>query len=442
MNVVTTKNKVEQGLADAFHGVAERLVGGGDVRQAAIGRFEATGLPHRRIEEWKYTDLRNMLKEAHAPALPGTAAKDLTQADVERALGPLAGVDAWRMVFVDGQHQPSFDQLDGGDISVAVLSNELASDPSGAETRLADSETTFRGSAVVDLNTAFATDGAEVTIADGAQCTKPLMIVHVAQSATPVTTTVRHKLTCGAGAEAAVVEVFVRAAGAADQGLINTVTEVDVANGAHLTHVKCIHDSAATSQLASWHSNIGADASYRAFYFTAGCGLARNESLIQFKGESSKLDFSGVFLGRGRDHIDNTLVIEHLVPHCESRELFKGVLDDQARGIFQGKVLVAQAAQKTDGKQMAQALMLSPDAEFDSKPELEIYADDVLCGHGSTSAELDDDLLFYLRSRGIPKDQARALLIESFVGEALECVEVDSVREALADVARQWLADV
>ncbi|MCH9765552.1 MAG: SufD family Fe-S cluster assembly protein, partial [Alphaproteobacteria bacterium] len=176
------------------------------------------------------------------------------------------------------------------------------------------------------------------------------------------------------------------------------------------------------------------------FHFTAGTGLARSDGLIQFRGERSKLDFSGVFLGREQDHIDTTLVIEHLVPHCESRELFKGVLNDNARGIFQGKVMVAQAAQKTDGKQMAQALMLSPNAEFDSKPELEIYADDVLCGHGSTSAELDDDLLFYLRSRGIPKDHARALLIESFVGEALDCVVEDGVRAALTALAKQWLA--
>ena len=129
------------------------------------------------------------------------------------------------------------------------------------------------------------------------------------------------------------------------------------------------------------------------------------------------------------------------MPACESRELFKGVLEDEARGIFQGKVIVRPDAQKTDGKQMAQVLMLSPYAEFDSKPELEIYADDVVCGHGSTSADLDEDLLFYCRSRGIPEAEARGLLIESFVGEALAKVEREDVREALTQVARGWLAD-
>ncbi len=132
-------------------------------------------------------------------------------------------------------------------------------------------------------------------------------------------------------------------------------------------------------------------------------------------------------------------MVDHAVPRCESRELYKGVLDDEAKGVFQGKVIVRPHAQKSDGKQMAQALMLSPDAEFDSKPELEIYADDVVCGHGSTSAEIDDDHLFYCKSRGIPEQQARALLTEAFVGEAIEKVENEAVREALMSMARQWL---
>ena len=185
---------------------------------------------------------------------------------------------------------------------------------------------------------------------------------------------------------------------------------------------------------------VGAGASYRAFQFTSGTAVARNGVDVTFKGEDAKIDVSGAFLARGSEHIDSTLVIDHAVPGCESRELFKGVLDDEARGIFQGKVIVRPDAQKTDGKQMAQVLMLSPNTEFDSKPELEIYADDVVCGHGSTSADLDEDLLFYCRSRGIPEPQARALLIESFVGEALEKVEAEDVREALTELARAWLA--
>jgi Fe-S cluster assembly protein SufD len=187
-------------------------------------------------------------------------------------------------------------------------------------------------------------------------------------------------------------------------------------------------------------TTLGENARYRAFQLTAATGLARNSVFALFEGEGAKLDISGAFLGRGSEHIDTTLVVDHAVPGGESRELFKGVLADRARGVFQGKVIVRPNAQKTDGKQMAQALLLSPDAEFDSKPELEIFADDVVCGHGSTSAEIDEDLLFYMLSRGIPRGEARALLIESFIGEAIDKVEDESLREALSAMAKSRLA--
>ena len=168
--------------------------------------------------------------------------------------------------------------------------------------------------------------------------------------------------------------------------------------------------------------------------------MARNQIFVAFDGENTKLDLSGVFLGRGRDHIDTTLVVDHAVPSCESRELFKGVLDDRSRGVFQGKIIVQQIAQKTDGKQMSQGLLLSPDAEFDSKPELEIFADDVACGHGATCTELDKDLMFYCESRGIPPDIARGLLIESFIGEAVEKIDDETIVEAVMEFARGWLS--
>ena len=166
----------------------------------------------------------------------------------------------------------------------------------------------------------------------------------------------------------------------------------------------------------------------------------RNNLFATFAGEGGKLDISGAFLGRGAEHIDTTLVVDHAVPRCESRELFKGVLTDRAHGIFQGKVIVRPDAQKSDGKQMAQVLMLSQDAEFDSKPELEIHADDVVCGHGSTAAEIDEDLLFYMRARGIPVAEARALLIESFIVDAIDKIEDERLRTALAGMATRRLA--
>lgn len=442
MNVVTTINKLEQGLVAAYDESQAKLPGDAAPRRAAIARFEASGLPHRRIEEWKYTDLRNMLKEVSKPLATSAEAANIAVADVEAVLQAFAGVDGDRIVFVDGHHQAQFKRLDETSVEMATVGAKLLSDPSSADELLAAEEATYRGNAVVDLNTAFATDGVLLDVAPGAILSKPILIVHIAAASEPVMRTTRHKLKFGAKCQATVVEVYVRLPDAADTGLINTTCEVEIGDGATVSHVKSVFGCGRIDHLANWHVTLGGEANYRAFHFTSESGVTRSEAIVQFRGEGSNLDFSGAFLGRNKDHIDTTLFIEHLEPHCASRELFKGVLDDQARGIFQAKVLVAQKAQKTDGKQMAQALMLSADAEFDSKPELEIYADDVLCGHGSTSAQLDDDLLFYLQSRGIPKQQARAMLIESFVGEALDCVEHDAIRDALTEIANNWLAKI
>jgi Fe-S cluster assembly protein SufD len=160
---------------------------------------------------------------------------------------------------------------------------------------------------------------------------------------------------------------------------------------------------------------------------------------LLFKGQHSTFDLSGLALGTNTSHADTTLFVDHAVPHCTSRELYHSVLGGEAKSVFQGKVIVRPDAQKTDGKQMARALMLSPVAEFDSKPELEIYADDVICGHGSTSVEIDADLLFYCRSRGIPLAEARALLVESFAGEAASKIEDEALRELVLSKAREWL---
>ncbi len=442
MSVAALKTKAEQGLSETYAAIADELPGGGGVRDArerAIGRFETLGLPHRRIEAWKYTDLRHVLKEALAPRIGDDI--PVTAADVGAALGPLAGIDADRVVFVNGAYRPELSQLESlKDILGSPLSAALNDGSDGGAVDLLRLDGRD-DDAVLALNTAYATDGAVLGIAKGAKLAKPLLIVFARAGAEPQLVTTRNVLSVGDGAEATIIEAFVALPGAAAQGQHNAATEIGIGDGARVTHVKCTLDGGAAVHLANWLVDIGADADYRGFQFTAGVGLARNQLAVTFKGEGAKIDLSGAFLARGLEHVDTTLVVDHAVPACESRELFKGVLEDEARGIFQGKVIVRPHAQKTDGKQMAQVLMLSPFAEFDSKPELEIYADDVVCGHGSTSADLDEDLLFYCRSRGIPEAEARALLIESFVGDALAKLEREDVREALTLVARGWLAD-
>ena len=443
MNVAVLKTKAEQALTETFTAIAEKLPGGPAVRKRrneAIGRFGALGLPHRRIEAWKYTDLRTLMKEPLPPNL--TASGAVTADALIEALGPFAALDATRVVFVDGFYAEALsDARKVRGLAVMSLRNALANELYAASDELLEL-TGVDSEPIVALNTAFVTDGAVIGIAEKAMLERPLLIVNVRASAEPHLLATRNIVAVGAGADAHIIEAFVTLPGAASEAQASTVTEIDLAKGARASHVKCVLGTGRTTHLANWLVSIGEGADYRGFQFTSGVSLARNQLAVTFKGEGAEVDLSGAFLALRHEHVDTTLVVDHAVPGCTSRELFKGVLADEARGIFQGKVIVRPDAQKTDGKQMAQVLMLSPNAEFDSKPELEIYADDVICGHGSTSADLDEDMLFYCRSRGIPEHEARALLIESFIGEAIAKVEREDVREPLAALARQWLDDL
>lgn len=439
MNLAIMKTKAEQALVEAFQSAAGSLPGSSDVQQVrreAAERFEVLGLPHRRIEEWKYTDLRQILKDALPPRI--NDATELTLTDVIVALGPLGSLDAHKIVFVNGAYRPKLstpDALDG--LEFSQFATQLA-DGQGDGVGLIRT-TGPADDATLALNTAFMSDGAILSIRAGAELTKPVLVVHIRAGAEPHATTVRHVIDVGAGAKATIVEAFVSLPGVTDDGQINTASEVVVHEEAQVTHVKCAIDKGAVTHLSNWMVRIGREADYRGFQQTHGVALARNQIFVTFDGEDAKLDLSGAVLGRGSDHIDTTLTVDHTFPGCESRELFKHILDGNARGVFQGKIMVKQAAQQTDGKQMAQALMLSPDTEFDSKPELEIFADDVACGHGSTVAEIDEDMLFYCASRGIPEAQARALLTEAFIAEVIEMVRDQPVAQALTDFARNWL---
>ena len=442
MNVAVMKTKAEAALGEQFEAVAARLPGTGwvkELRKKAIGAFETLGLPHRRIEEWKYTDLRERLREAFPPAVVATGA--VSAGELEAALGHLVVLHADRLVFVDGTFRADLSGTDGlhDGVEFKSMGETLAAAPAWLQGKFDGKALTSEGS-VRALNVAFMTDGVLLKVKPGEAPVRPAMLVFARTGAAPNAVTTRNIISVEAGAQLTLIEAHVALPGAAARRQDNAVTDLTIGEGAAVTHIKCVADTGEATHLSTWIAKVGKDAAYNVFQLTAGASLARNQLFATFTGEDAKLDASGVFLGRGSDHIDTTLVIDHAVPGCESRELFKGVLDGRARGIFQGKVIVRPNAQKTDGKQMAQVLMLSEDAEFDSKPELEIHADDVVCGHGSTCAEIDPDLLFYLQSRGIPKDEARAMLIESFVAEAIDKIENENVRGALMGIARQWLA--
>lgn len=444
MNVAIIKTKAEAALVEQFESAQNRLPGNAAVarmRRDAIGRFAALGLPHRRVEEWKYTDLRAMLKEA-----PPLAAGDYTisaygivEETLYRSLKANDGGGDWSM-FADGKQITANGRLAG---SASCLATVLMSPPAWVSAELI--RATERSSdGVFALNTAFMTDGAVLDVPDGADWTAPVHIMFCPAGgsknenlAEPRRVVTRNIIRAGRNAKLTLVEYH--QGDAAMPRHSNTVTQIIAGEGAEVTHIKFTDPAAGETHVANWIVRLGAQATYRPLLMTSGEGMVRNQLDVLFEGQHSTIDLGALALARGAGHADTTMVIDHAVPQCTSRELYKCVLDGRARAVFQGKVIVQPGAQKTDGKQMARALLLSPDAEFNSKPELEIYADDVVCGHGTTSMELDDDLLFYCQSRGIPAPEARTLLIESFIGEVIDKAGNEALREILMGKARAWL---
>jgi Fe-S cluster assembly protein SufD len=434
MNVVLARTETATAMESLFTASRDRLPGTGKVaetRRLAFEAFERAGLPHRRIEEWKYTDLRALMREVRPlAAKPDAAALKHAKA----ALKPVAIAGATKLVLVDGVFAPELSDAAAAGVSVRTLSEILKN--SGNEAS-ADLLITNASDAMISLNAALATDGVVVSIAEGAALSHPIQIVHVATAASASTFTRSH-VQIGKGARATLVESFVSADGAAAHQT-NDAVILWIGDGAELTQVRVMADAVDAVNITSQILTVGARAKLNLFNMTAGGAVSRYQGFVALSGEGSDLNVNGVNLLKGTQHGDTTLVVDHAVPHCTSREVFRAVIDDRAHSVFQGRIIVRPDAQKTDGKMMTRALLLSDEAEADNKPELEIFADDVTCGHGATSGALDESLLFYLRARGLPEKDAQALLIQAFVGEAIEGIADDDLREAVMKAASRWL---
>ena len=435
------KTEAEKGFVQQFDETGKNLPGNDWVsaqREAAIRRFGELGLPHRRIEAWKYTDLRQMLKEALTPA-SGELAK-VSDNDLYKALGSdLHGLSAHHLVFVDGVYDEDNSFIISDEASQFFMTplREVLDNPPDWFREKFNQVNPPKDDPVLALNTAFMRDGAVLEIVKGASLKRPAHLIFISTSAKGEAITERHFVHVAEGASATILESHVHLRSPDVQR--NTATEVLLEKGAKLNHVKFQHEGARASHLANWMVSIGEQADYRGFQFTIGARLSRNSIHVSFDGEGAKGDISGVALLWDEQHSDTTMNIVHAVPETSSRELFKTVLDDRARAVFQGKLVVKPDAQKTDAKQMARGIMLSDSAEFDAKPELEIYADDVQCGHGATSGQLDEELMFYMQQRGMSEETAQSLLILAFVGEAFELIEEENIKEAFAAAAQAWL---
>jgi Fe-S cluster assembly protein SufD len=266
---------------------------------------------------------------------------------------------------------------------------------------------------------------------------RPVQIIHVATTPSASAFTRSH-VRVGRNVRVTLVESFIAAEGARSHQA-NDAVIVWIGDGAELSHVRLMADEADAINITSQIFTVGAKAKLNLFNMTSGAAVSRFQGFITLAGEGTELSINGVNLLRGKQHGDMTLIVDHAVPNCTSREVFRAVVDDRAHSVFQGRINVWPKAQKTDAKMMTRALLLSDEAEADNKPELEIFADDVTCGHGATTGALDDSLLFYLRARGLSEKEAQTLLIQAFVGEAIEQIADDGLREQVIATAQRWL---
>jgi Fe-S cluster assembly protein SufD len=438
MNVALAKTETGRALSDAFADARDRLPGAGkvaDARQQAFEAYERVGLPHRRIEDWKYTDLRVLMREV----LPLAGAPDATALKRAAAALKLHAIDGVRrLVLVDGAFAPKLSEMAdlGEGISIRSLREALEAGDAGLHAQLFEPE---NSNAMVALNSAMMTDGFVIEVADGAAITLPLHIVHIASGTAPAAMFTRSLIRVGKHASATLVESYIDADGAKAYQVHDSLV-VAIGDGARLDHVRLIEDSREAFNISSAVVTIGANAHFNTFGMNTGSLVSRYQAVIAVAGEGSRVETNGVNLLNGRQHADTTLFLDHAVPNCGSREIFRAVVDDRGHSVFQGRIIVRPKAQKTDAKMMTRALLLSDEAEADNKPELEIFADDVTCGHGATTGALDESLLFYLRARGLSEKEAQALLIQAFVGEAIESIASDTLRELAISAAQRWLA--
>ena len=404
-------------------------------REEAMARFESRGFPTLKEEPWRFTNLAPMTRTAFEfSAVPsnGVAASQL------EAL-PFANLGGPRLVFVDGAFAPSLSDV--GDPLDGLLISNLAAMVGANHPELQSHYSRFSGyldEPFVALNTAFAQDGFVIELTDNTRTEQPLHLLHLTTAkAQAHRVHSRNLVIVGDNCQATLIESYLTLS----EGVYfcNPLTEVLVGRNSIVDHYRLQNESRRAFHIAWLHSRQERDSNYRFQTLDLGSRLTRNDLTCVLAGEGAQAELDGLYLLNRNQHVDNYTTLQHSAPHCDSRELFKGILNDRARGIFRGRIIVDEGAQKTDSKQTNNNLLLSDDAFINTKPQLEIYADDVKCTHGATTGQLDPQALFYLRSRGLSEKAARSLLIYAFARELVDRIAVKPLADGMADYLTAWL---
>jgi len=407
------------------------------LREDAFARFCETGFPTTRDEDWRFTNVSPIVQTpfhlAQAATLPKT---ELEKWRIE-------GI-AHQFVFVNGRFAGALSsgKLPAG-VEVASLAAKIASDPAALEQHLGR-YLNIQRDAFCALNTAFAEDGAYIRIRKGAVLEEPIYLLFLStDDQKAMMNHPRNLIVAEENSQLAVIEDYVSTGAAAGALFSNTVTELVAADHAVVTHCMVEREHVKAFNISTLRIQQGRSANVSSHSLLLGGGLVRNNVHPVLAGEGADCLINGLYLGTGQQHLDNYMMVEHASPHCGSRQFYNGILDDHSHGVFHGRIVVHKDAQKTDAKQTNRNLLLCDDAQIDTKPQLEIYADDVKCTHGATIGQIEESALFYLRSRGIDEVTARKLLLAAFASECLDRMEPQSLRsyaEALLNQALLQLA--
>jgi Fe-S cluster assembly protein SufD len=427
-----------QPFVEHYGALEGRLPGAGlpwltELRKEGLARFATLGLPTPRDESWKYTNLRPLEKVAF-----GTPNGEAVSIDRLPSLLP-AGASENRLVFVNGYFRADLSHLKSlrEGVAISSLTNGLEQFPDTLARHLGQIAAPGE-QPLLALNTALSGDGLLLRLGRGAQVKTPIEVIFIgAATERALAYHPRNLIVLEPESQAVVIEHHVSLGSGST--FANSATEIDLGDGALLHHYKMQAEGPEAFHVSTVHARVGRDAHYDSFGMSLGSRLSRNEVSVRLEGQGANCHLNGAYMARDKQHCDNTTVIEHLVPQTSCREVFKGVLDDEARAVFQGRIVVHPDAQQSDGHQLSKAMLLSEKAEIDAKPELEIHADDVKCSHGATAGDLDYDALFYLRSRGLAERPARRLLIEAFLTESIEAIAAEDLCPAFLASIADWL---
>jgi Fe-S cluster assembly protein SufD len=433
--IIPSRTPAETALAEVFGAAKAGLPGNRTVarmRDEAFAAFARAGLPHRRIESWHYTDLRTLMREA-LPIAPHPTPEALDSLRKE-----IAGLPPQSLVLVDGLFVPELSGSLPQGVKITSLAAALAEGPPQVTESLA-AVWAEADDAIVALNAALMQDGVVIEIAPGTKIAEPINLVYATVAAKPSARISRSLVKIGAGASVRLNEMSFGQGGRTGQ--TNNALILEVGDGAEVGHTLALTDTQPGSmRLETFMVKMGARAKFDSFALITGGGLVRRQIFKLFEGPDAKGTLRGVSLLRGREHADTTLFVRHVATGCQGRQNFRYILDEESTGVFQGKIIVERGAQKTDGKMLAKALLLSDGATMNSRPELEIFADDVLCGHGATCGGLDANQLFYLRTRGLSHSEAEALLLEAFANELVDDIGHEGLVKAYRAQVAAWLA--